>query len=409
MSQRTIVWVAVFTVIAMMFWRLPQFMADEDAVHRTYRVLLEANALIKQQYVHDAPDADLAEGAVRGMLRRLDPYCAYVTADQREWLDRHTQGEYVGIGIEVGMRFGEPTIIAPIDDSPADRAGLRTADVIVSIDGREAQSMTMLEIDKCMVGQRRTDVTLRIRRAGEIEPREFVIPRGPVSIRTVRGWEGGDGRATHVLGERGRIRYVRITDFNEITTRDFDAVLAEFGPDVDGLVLDLRANPGGLMHEAVRMVDRFIDRGLILQTVTRRRVVTSYEATAPGTDTRTPLAVLMDGGSASAAEIVAGALQAHGRAVVVGSRSFGKGSVQHLIPLSDGRSAIKLTVAYYRLPNGRIIHRTAENERTPEWGVWPDIEVSPAALPEEHSIFRDPLEDPVIRAAYDALTAAPAS
>ncbi len=407
MSQRTIVWVAIFTVIGMMFWRLPQFMADEDAVHKTYRVLLETNALIKQQYVHDARDADLAEGAVRGMLRRLDPYCAYITADQRDWLDRHTHGEYVGIGVEVGMRFGEPTIIAPIDDSPADRAGLQTGDVIVTIDGRDALSMSLLEIDKLMVGQRRTDVALGIRRAGESEARRFVIPRGPVSIRTVRGWESGDGHATHVLDDAGRVVYLRITDFNEITMRDFDAVLHQFA-DAEALVLDLRANPGGLMLPAVQLVDRFVGAGPILQTITRRRVLTSYDATPADTDAHTRLAVLIDGGSASSAEIVAGSLQAHRRAVVVGARSFGKGSVQQLIPLSDGRSAVKLTVAYYCLPNGRVIHRTADNERTLDWGILPDVEVRQDAPPGLQRSHRRPMDDPAIRTAFLLLSRGPA-
>jgi len=375
MSQRTIVWVAIFTVIALMFWRLPQLVAEQDAVYRTYGVLLEADALIRQKYVHDVDDERLVEGAVRGMLRRLDPYCAYITPQQRDWLRRRTRGEYVGVGVEVAKRNGAWTVISPIEDGPADRAGVMPGDAIVAVDGRDVESMSVLDIDRMFAGSAGSEVTLTIRRDGEEPTRRVAIRRGPVSITTVRGsGKTDDGRWNFMVDPDDRLGYIRVSDFSEITVRDFDAalkLLTQAG--VRGLIIDLRDNPGGLMHEAIRMVDRFVAGGPILATVTRRKVVQRYQASPDDTIEDIPLVVLVNGGSASSSEIVAGSLQARGRAVVVGQRTFGKGSVQHLITLSDAVSAIKLTVAYYQLPNGRFIHRTPSNKKTDEWGVTPDV------------------------------------
>ncbi len=387
MSQRSMVWVAIFTVIGLMFWRLPQLVAEQDAVYKTYGVLLEADALIKQKYVHAVDDQRLVEGAVRGMLRRLDPYCAYIPARQREWFERRTRGEYLGIGVEMGMRYGLPTVIAPFEGGPAAAAGVMPGDAIVAVDGKDVDRMSLLEINEMIAGAAGTEVTIGVRRENEEVTRRIVIRRGPVSIKTVRGFrKTGDGEWDYMIDAAAGLGYVRVSNFSQTTVRDLDAALKSMASaGMRGLIIDLRYDPGGLMHEAIRLVDRFVATGPILATVTRRKVVQQYNATAPGTYRKVKLAVLVNGGSASSSEIVAGSLQARGRAVIIGERTFGKGSVQHLITLSDGESAVKLTVAYYRLPNGRFIHRTPTNERTSEWGVIPDVIVSEEGDPQATS------------------------
>lgn len=379
MSQRSVVWICIFVVIALMFWRLPQIVAEQDTVYQTYGVLLEADALIKQRYVHPVPNERLVEGAVRGMLARLDPYCAFIPAEEMEFFERRSRGEYVGVGVEVGTRFGVHTIISPIAGGPAERAGVLAGDEILAIDGRNVESLSVTDIDKLLAGSSESPVALTLRRPGQSQPQRLTVLRGPVSLHTVRGLaRDAEGREQFMLDVRAAVGYVRVTDFTEVTLRDFDAALGELTQaGLRGLILDLRKNPGGLMDQALGMADRFLSGGPILATVNRRRVVREYRAEAAGTIGDIPLAVLVDGGSASSSEIVAGSLQARGRAVIIGSRTFGKGSVQHLIPLSDGKSAVKLTVAYYQLPNGRFIHRTASNERTSEWGIIPDIVVEP--------------------------------
>ena len=383
MSQRSVVWVAIFTVIGLMFWRLPQLVAEQEAVYKTYGLLLEADALIKQKYVHTVSHERLTEGAVRGMLRELDPYSGYIPARHRAWFESHSRGEYLGIGVEIGLRHGEVVVISPLEGGPAARAGIRSGDAILTVDGREIESLPLLEIEKLLAGSAGSEVTIGLRRKGEDRTRDVVIERGAVSVRTVRGLQQDQtGAWDYMIDPSMGIGYLRISSFTPSTVGDFDVAMRSMASaPLRGLIIDLRFNPGGLMHEAIKLVDRFVADGPILATVTRRRVVQQYLATKPGTQREVELVVLVNGGSASSSEIVAGSLQARKRAIIIGQRTFGKGSVQHVITLSDAQSAIKLTVAYYQLPNGRFIHRTPENERSDQWGVIPDMVVPGPADP----------------------------
>ena len=228
-----------------------------------------------------------------------------------------------------------------------------------------------------LVGEPDTVVKLRVLHVGEREPVTFSVARAPVLIQTVRGFSrNASSQWDYRIHADDRIGYIRVSNFRQTTAREFDRALNRLpAGKLRGLIIDLRFNPGGIMQQAVELIDRFLSDGVIVSTVTRRRAVEEFRAHEADTINDVPLVVLINGSSASAAEIVAGALQARGRATVVGERSFGKGSVQHLIKLTGHEAAVKLTTAYYRLPDGRIIHRTTKNAGSDAWGIIPDIEV----------------------------------
>lgn len=377
MDRHGLTWLAIFAIIITMFVRLPPMVAKQDSVLSTYAPVVEVDALAKQLFVTEIADDRLVHGAIRGMLFELDPYSGYLEPSELAAFERRKDGEYCGLGTEIGMRRGEPTVIAPIEGSPAAKAGVMAGDVILAIDGEQTKGLSIFDINERLTGRAGTIVSLTLRHQGADEPRTLTIQRGPVSVRTVRGFgRRADGAWRFLMDEELRIAYVRITSFHLNTMDDFDQVLDTLERDgMRGLVLDLRFNPGGLLRQAVELVDRFVDDGIIVSTVTRRQAVHWHMAHPPGTNTDLRISVLINGGSASAAEIAAGALQDHGRAVVVGERSFGKGSVQQLIHLASLGAGVKLTVAHYRLPGGRVIHRSRENEHTSAWGVTPDVVV----------------------------------
>ena len=387
MTRYGITWLAIFIVIAVMFLRLPQMVAKQDAVLNTYSALVEVDALVRQKFVEPIHGNRLVHGAIRGMMFQLDPYSSYVAPDELAAVMRRNRGDYIGIGVELGMRGGRLTVIAPIDGSPASEAGVRAGDTIFSIDGQDIKGYSVFDVERLLSGPPGTDVSLRLRHPSEREASTVTVARGPISLQTVRGISrDSDGSWKFMLGEHGGIGYIRISNFLDTTTRDFEVALRELlDCSARGLILDLRFNPGGSLNEAVALVDRFVDDGLILSTVTRHRAVHEYRATRTATLTDLPLAVLINGGSASAAEIVAGSLQSRERAVIIGERSFGKGSVQHLIQLTGHPAAIRLTTAYYRLPDERIIHRTHANVLTDAWGVIPDVAVKLSDI-ETHAI-----------------------
>ncbi len=373
-----ITWVVVFGVIVLMFLQLPPMAAKQDSVVHTYSALIEVDALAKQRFVESIEDDRLVDGAIRGMMFQLDPYSGYISPGELPVFERRSRGDYGGVEIEVGMQRGQLTVIAPVEGSPAAQAGVLAGDALLSIDGHKLEGRSVFDVEEMLVGPPGTWVHIEVRHPGDREIRKLSIIRAPVHLATVHGFRRDDPDAwDYLIDPKGRIGYIRVSSFRENTMRDFDAALRELLDDgAAALVLDLRFNPGGLMQQAVAMVDRFVSQGVILSTVTRRKAVDEYIAVREGTLDNLKLVVLINGNSASAAEIVAGSLQAHGRATVVGERSFGKGSVQHLIRLVGHKSAVKLTVAYYRLPDGRVIHRTDENAYTDLWGVTPDREVA---------------------------------
>lgn len=384
--RNSITWMAMFGVMTLMFVKLPPMVARQDSVLNTYSALVEVDALAKQRFVEPITDDRLVDGAIRGMMRQLDPYSGYISPEELPGFQRRNRGQFCGVGLEVGVRDGRLTIIAPIEGSPAARAGILAGDVLIAVNRNEVEGLSTFEVEEMLVGQPGEGVTLTVRRPGEDEPQVRHLVREQVALRTVRGIRRSEsGEWDYWIDRDAGIGYVRVSNFRENTVQEFDEALTILSRGtLNGLILDLRFNPGGFLHQAVAMADRFLSDGLIISTVTRRSSIDEYRAQPSPSDVRAKLVVLMNEGSASSSEIVGGALQARGRASVVGERSFGKGSVQHLLQLVGQKAAIKLTVAHYRLPDGRIIHRMENGRGTMEsgdWGVKPDIEV--ALTPEE--------------------------
>ena len=317
---------------------------------------------IRRGYVEDVTDAELFEMAVKGMLTSLDPHSAYLTDDDYENLQESTEGQFTGLGIEIGYRGGFIAIVTPIDGSPAIDAGLKAGDVILKIDGTSTQGMSTSESSTYMRGPEGTTVTLEIGRAGESQPFDVVVTRGVIDVPSVRSRELDDGywliRVSRFQRDSGR----------EVTTAIESAL--EQG-DVKGVVLDVRNNPGGVMNASVEMASNFLDGGSVVYTKGRHPdSMNTYNAEPGDLLQGVPVVVLVNGGSASASEIIAGALQDRGRAVIMGTQSFGKGSVQTVLPVSETK-ALKLTTSLYYTPNGRSIQ--AE-------GIVPDVVVERAQL-----------------------------
>ena len=312
---------------------------------------------IKRAYVHEVDDSTLLRNAMRGMLSELDPHSAYLSSEDFEALRESTEGEFGGIGIEVGMQNGQLTIIAPIDDTPAARAGLQPRDVILRIDDQPTERLSLEEAVGLMRGDAGEDIDLTILSSGENSPQTHTLTREIIRSQSVKSelLEPGYG-------------YLRISQFQTRTgeqVRDALLQLREEAP-LDGLILDLRNNPGGVLDGAIEVADAFLDSGLIVYTEGRLAdSAMRFFATSATQAPEVPMVVLINGGSASAAEIVAGALQDQHRAVVMGTSSFGKGSVQQVMPLGNGEG-LKLTTALYFTPEGRSIQAQ---------GISPDIEV----------------------------------
>jgi carboxyl-terminal processing protease len=314
---------------------------------------------IKNDYVVDVDDKELIENAIRGMLSGLDPHSSYLDAEQFTELQVGTTGQFGGLGIEVGMENGFVKVIAPIDDTPAQRAGVQAGDLIIRLDDTPVKGMTLSEAVKVMRGKPGSDIELTIVRDGLDKPLHLTITRDVIKVKSVKArmLEPGFG-------------YLRISQFQSKTAENLVDAIKKLkkensGP-LDGMVLDLRNNPGGVLNGAVAVSDAFLDKGMIVYT--EGRIADSklrFNATPDDVINGAPLVVLVNQGSASASEIVAGALQDHKRAIIVGSKTFGKGSVQTILPLSS-ESALKLTTARYYTPSGRSIQ--AE-------GITPDIEL----------------------------------
>jgi carboxyl-terminal processing protease len=336
--------------------------AQDGGRAETYRLLNlfgDVFERVRAEYVEPVQDRDLVENAINGMLTGLDPHSGYLNPRNFRDMQVQTRGEFGGLGIEVTQENGYIKVISPIDDTPAARAGIRPGDLIVNLNGTSTQGLTLQEAVEQMRGERGSAIRLTIRREGERNPIELSITRDVIRPQVVRfRMEGND------------VGYVRLSSFNEQTDtamrRAVQTIRSQGGTNLRGIVLDLRNNPGGLLDQAVQVSDDLLEQGEIVSTRARRpEDAQRWNARAGDITGGVPIVVLVNSGSASASEIVAGALQDHRRAIVLGTRSFGKGSVQTVMPLGPN-GAIRLTTARYYTPSGRSIQNT---------GIEPDIEV----------------------------------
>ncbi|HET9902726.1 MAG TPA: S41 family peptidase [Xanthobacteraceae bacterium] len=316
---------------------------------------------VRADYVEKPDDAKLIEYAINGMLSGLDPHSSYMDAKSFKDMQIQTRGEFGGLGIEVTMEDGLVKVVAPIDETPAARAGVRANDVITHLNDEPVQGLTLNQAVEKMRGPVNTQIKLRIMRKGAEKPIEVTITRDIIRVRAVRSRTEGDD-----------VGYIRITQFNEQTSDNLKKAISDIEKQVSsdklkGYIVDLRNNPGGLLDQAIAVSDTFLEKGEIVSTRGRNADETQrYNARSGDATHGKPVIVLINGGSASASEIVAGALQDHKRATILGTRSFGKGSVQTIIPLGSGNGALRLTTARYFTPGGRSIQAK---------GIVPDIEV----------------------------------
>src|SRR3954471_18010428 len=315
---------------------------------------------VRADYVEKPDDSKLIESAINGMLAGLDPHSSYMDSKSFRDMQVQTRGEFGGLGIEVTMEEGLIKVVAPIDETPAAKAGVMANDIITHLDDEPVQGLTLNQAVEKMRGPVNTKIKIRISRKGIEKAVEVSITRDVIRVRSVR---------SHMEGED--IGYIRVTQFNEQTTEGVRRAITDMtnqaGDKLRGFVVDLRNNPGGLLDQAISVSDAFLERGEIVSTRGRNAEETQrYNARAGDLTKGKPIIVLINGGSASASEIVAGALQDHHRATIVGTRSFGKGSVQTIIPLGSGNGALRLTTARYFTPSGRSIQAK---------GIVPEIEV----------------------------------
>ncbi|MGY9061935.1 MAG: S41 family peptidase [Rhodospirillales bacterium] len=332
-------------------------------VYRLLNLFGDVFERVRSDYVEAPTDEELIEAAITGMLTSLDPHSSYMNLKNYKEMQVNTRGAFGGLGIQVSMDKGVVKVISPIDDTPAYRAGIEAGDYITHLDGKMVQGMTLQDAVEKMRGKVGADIKLTIRRKGTPDPFDVTVTRAVIKITSIRS------------RLEGKIGYVRITSFTEQSNsglkKAVDKFDKELGDDLLGIVLDLRNNPGGLLDQAIAVSDSFLERGEIVSTRSRNAEDTSRFSARPGDLAKgKPVVVLINGGSASASEIVAGALQDHKRAVILGTQSFGKGSVQTIMPLPS-HGAMRLTTARYFTPSGRSIQGE---------GVTPDILVEPAKI-----------------------------
>jgi len=336
--------------------------------YESIELFTDVMAIIKKSYVEEVDTKKLVYGAINGMLTSLDPHSSFMTPDSYKEMKIDTRGAFGGLGIEISIKDGTLTVISPIEDTPAFKAGIKSGDQILKIDEKFTKDLNINDAVKRMRGQKGTKVTLTIMREGFDRPKEFTLMRDVIQVKSVRFHLMDDGYG-----------YVRIAQFQEKTDEDLAKALKtmkeENKGDLKGLVLDMRNDPGGLLDQAVRVADHFVPDGQMIVYTEGREKDSKMQFTARkgGKESGYPIIVVINGGSASASEIVAGALQDHKRAIIMGTQSFGKGSVQTIIPLSDD-SGLRLTTARYYTPKGRSIQAK---------GITPDIIVEQIELPKE--------------------------
>ena len=347
-----------YSIIFLSFFYLSSANSSEVDIYKKIDLFGEVLEKINREYIDEINQSESMDSAINGLLQSLDPYSSYMSPEILEEMQTETSGEFGGLGIEVGMEAGVVKVISPIDDTPASKAGLKAGDYIVKINDTQVQGKSLSEAVDLMRGPVGSSIELTVRRRGEKKALTFNITREIIEIQSVK---------SELLEEN--IGYIRLTSFNENSSDQIEKQIEELkkNKNLNSFILDLRNNPGGLLNQAIRISDFFLENGEIVSTKSRKKSDNRKWFAKKGdiTDGKT-LLVLINYGSASASEIVAGALKDHKRAIVIGENSYGKGSVQSIIPLKN-KGAIRLTVAKYYLPSGKSIS---------EVGVRPDIEVN---------------------------------
>jgi carboxyl-terminal processing protease len=361
----------------------------KDDTFELYGTFVDAVEQVEANYVRQVSRRELIEAALQGMLQSLDPNSSFFNDSEWRQFQRQFEGSFTGIGVQLDTHAptGRLMVVAPLVGSPAYRAGVLGGDVILEVDGKSTEGWDQRKATEAIGGRPGTDVELKIVHRGQDEPVTVKVTRSPIELDSVLGdrRKADDDSWDFLIDPESKIGYVRVNTFDTDTTPDLRKALDELvSAGMKGLVLDLRDDPGGMLSTAVEVANMFLDSGTIVSTRGRNVRARDYLAEKDKRVTDVPMAVLINGSSASASEIVASALQDHKRAAIVGSRSFGKGSVQNIIGIDDGDSKLRLTVAEYRRPSGRKIHRYKTDKPSDEWGVTPDEGLVVEMTPEQY-------------------------
>ena len=347
-----------FTIVILSFLNLNySYSKSTNELYEKIDLFSEVLETIKQEYVDEIDQAEVMDSAINGVLQSLDPYSAYMSPKSFEGMQTDTKGEFGGLGIEIGMESGVVKVIAPIDDTPAAKAGVKAGDYIVRINNEQVQGKSLTEAVELMRGPVGTEINLTVRRRNEKKVLEFKIKRAVIEVKSVEA---------KIIGDEKEIGYLRLKSFNENSDKQLLSYINNFEKNskLNGYILDLRNNPGGLLTQAINITDFFLDDGEIVSTKGRKINETRRFFSRKGDEiSGKPLIVIINQGSASASEIVSGALKDHKRAIILGENTYGKGSVQSIIPLKNG-GGIRLTISKYYLPSGKSIS---------DVGVMPDI------------------------------------
>jgi carboxyl-terminal processing protease len=376
MARRTYFAFAMIGSVGLFGWQASLDAKPRDEMLELYGLFVDAVEKVETNYVRQVSRRELLESALEGMLQNLDPHSSYINTGEWRQFRRQIEGKFGGIGIQVGLdnETGRLHVIAPMVGTPAYEGGILAGDTIVEIDGQPAEGMTPDKAAEVLMGRPGTEVKLSVLHEGSEDPEPISITRAIIEVPTVIG----DGRKPNddwdfMLDKDKKIGYVRISTFSQNTADELKKALSQLKDEgAKGLILDLRDDPGGLLSTAVTIADMFLEKGEIVSTKGRNTDGRRYDAQKDGLYEDLPMAVLINQNSASASEILSAALQDHKRAVVVGQRSYGKGSVQNIIDLDGGNSVLKLTVASYYRPSGENIHRFKNAKNSDKWGVSPD-------------------------------------
>lgn len=349
--------------------------AEKDGLdYELIKLFTDSLDQVERNYVKEIDRRELLEAAIKGMLSKLDPYSSYIPPSELEKFRSSVENEFGGIGITVSVETGDLTVISPIFRTPAYHAGIRGGDVILEIEGQPTKGITLDEAVKRMKGKIGTAVKIKVQHIADNKVAELEVKRDLIRVDSVLGDHRKDDFTwDYMLDGDKKIGYIRITNFGRHTADELRTVLSELtAAEMKGLILDLRFNPGGLLSTGIEVCDLFVDEGKIVSTAGRNAPERIWKAKKEGTFSEVPMVVLVNHYSASASEIVAACLQDHNRAIVVGERSWGKGSVQNIVELEQGKSALKLTTAGYLRPSGKNIHRQEGAKESEEWGVSPN-------------------------------------
>lgn len=387
MPKRNLAWILVIVTIALLMWQLPRRIAVGDSVYEAFGPLVEVRAEIRKRFVEDVPDEQLVESAVnagiRAMVKELhDPHALYLTAEEYERFKKQTDGVFGGVGLDVWATERGLEVLSREADSPAVRSGILPGDVITHIDGQPLKGVPFVEaVNNLLNGPPGTEVTLTVLSPGAsatLPSREIRLRREIIRLDPIQGWSRtAAGERRFLLDAAAGIGYLRLTKFTADAAVRMDAEMNTLlRQNLRGLILDLRDNTGGLFDTGIAVADRFLDRGLLVRQSGRKTDEKQWNATHEGTYPSLEMAVIVNASTASAAELVAGALRDHQRAAIIGERTYGKGCVQEVIQLEHGGGAVKLTTAYYYLPNGQCVHRTPETTANGQWGVAPTLPVT---------------------------------